>query len=104
MTALHVTDDLDDAAELQAVEGVGHRRAAGDPGVEVPRADRAAAALPGRGRQAEPVAPITVVLAEYVPHRWWEWPLHNQTALRLKGTLFFRPNTAVIDLPYHLLR
>jgi len=24
--------------------------------------------------------------------------------LRLKGTLFFRPNTAVIDLPYHLLR
>jgi hypothetical protein len=51
-----------------------------------------------------PSAPITVVLAEYVPHRWWEWPLHNQTALRLKGALFFRPNTAVVDLPYHLLR
>ena len=49
-------------------------------------------------------APITVVLAEYVPHRWWEWPLHNQTALRLKGTLFFRPNTCVVDVPYHLIR
>jgi hypothetical protein len=45
-----------------------------------------------------------VVLAEYVPRRWWEWPLHNQTALRLKGTLFFRPNTCVIDVPYHLVR
>jgi len=45
-----------------------------------------------------------VVLAEYVPRHWWEWPLHNQTALRLKTMLFFRPNTAVIDVPYHLIR
>ena len=51
-----------------------------------------------------PASPITVVLAEYVPRRWWEWPLHNQTALRLKGALFFRPNTCVIDVPYHLVR
>jgi len=28
--------------------------------------------------------------------------LHNQTALRLKLRLFFRPNTVVIDVPYHL--
>lgn len=52
----------------------------------------------------DPGAPITVVLAEYVTRRWWEWLLHNQTAFRLKANLFFRPNTAVIDLPYHLVR
>src|SRR5262249_19523988 len=34
--------------------------------------------------------PVTVVLAEYVPRRWWEFVLHSQTALRLKATLLFR--------------
>jgi hypothetical protein len=42
------------------------------------------------------------VLAEFVPRHLWEYPLHNQTALRLKLRLFFRPNTVVIDVPYHL--
>jgi hypothetical protein len=28
--------------------------------------------------------------------------LHNQTALRLKLRLFFRPNTVVVDVPYHM--
>lgn len=45
--------------------------------------------------------PITVVLAEFVPHHWWEWVLHSQTATRLKAALLFRPNTIVIDVPYH---
>jgi hypothetical protein len=45
--------------------------------------------------------PITVVLAEFVPRNWWEWILHSQTALRLKLSLLFRPNTIVIDIPYH---
>jgi amino acid transporter len=45
--------------------------------------------------------PITVVLASFVPHSWWEWLLHSQTALRLKASLLFRPNTIVIDVPYH---
>jgi hypothetical protein len=42
------------------------------------------------------------VLAEFVPRHIWEYPLHNQTALRLKFRLFRRPNTVVIDVPYHL--
>jgi amino acid transporter len=46
--------------------------------------------------------PITVVLASFVPHSWWEWLLHSQTALRLKASLLFRPNTIVIDVPYHV--
>ncbi|MGH2498617.1 MAG: APC family permease, partial [Candidatus Limnocylindria bacterium] len=45
--------------------------------------------------------PITVVLAEFVPHNWWEFLLHSQTAFRLKASLLFRPNTVVIDVPYH---
>jgi hypothetical protein len=44
---------------------------------------------------------LTVVLAEYVPRRWWEFLLHSQTAFRLKAALLFRPNTVVIDVPYH---
>ena len=45
--------------------------------------------------------PITIVLAEFVPRYWWEWILHSQTAFRLKLALLFRPNTIVIDVPYH---
>ena len=45
--------------------------------------------------------PITVVLAEFVPRHWWEFILHSQTAFRLKAALLFRPNTIVIDVPYH---
>ena len=45
--------------------------------------------------------PITIVLAEFVPRNWWEWILHSQTAFRLKLALLFRPNTIVIDVPYH---
>ena len=49
-----------------------------------------------------PDTPLTIVLPEFVPRHWWEFFLHNQTALRLKATLFFRPNTAVVDVPFHL--
>jgi len=45
--------------------------------------------------------PVTVVLASFVPHTWWEWLLHSQTSIRLKASLLFRPNTIVIDVPYH---
>ncbi|MDO8672797.1 MAG: amino acid permease, partial [Dehalococcoidia bacterium] len=51
-----------------------------------------------------PGTPITVILPEFVPNHWWEFLLHNQSALRIKLALFFRPNTVVIDVPYHLQR
>ena len=53
-------------------------------------------------QKQEPERPITVVLSEFVPRRPWEYLLHNQAALRLKLRLFFRPNTVVIDVPYHV--
>jgi amino acid transporter len=45
---------------------------------------------------------VTVLLPEFVPAHWWENLLHMQTALRLKGSLLFRPGTAVTSVPYHL--
>ncbi len=50
----------------------------------------------------DPERPITVVLSEFVPRHVWDYLLHNQSALGLKLRLFFRPNTVVIDVPYHV--
>jgi len=45
---------------------------------------------------------VTIVLPEFIPARWWQQILHNQTALLIKGTLLFRKNVIVTDVPYHL--
>ncbi|HKR99842.1 MAG TPA: APC family permease [Candidatus Dormibacteraeota bacterium] len=47
---------------------------------------------------------LCVVLPELVNTRWWHQVLHNQSALRLKAALLFRPGTVVINVPYHLQR
>jgi amino acid transporter len=47
---------------------------------------------------------ITVVLPEFVPSRWWENLLHNQSALRLKAALLYEPGIVVANVPYHLGR
>jgi hypothetical protein len=105
VTAIHVTDDMEAADELRCAWK------AWDTDVPLVILESKYRALSGplmhyldAVAKKNPTAPITVVLAEYVPRRWWEWPLHNQTALRLKASLFFRPNTCVIDVPYHLVR
>jgi len=46
--------------------------------------------------------PITVVVSGFVARNPWEWLLHSQTAFRLRASLLFRPNTVVIDVPYHV--
>jgi hypothetical protein len=105
VTAIHITDDLAAADELRCAWK------AWETDVPLVILESRYRALTGPllhyldaiGKK-NPNTPITVVLAEYVPRRWWEWPLHNQTALRLKGALFFRPNTCVVDVPYHLAR
>jgi hypothetical protein len=45
---------------------------------------------------------VTVLIPEFVAHRWWEHLLHNQSALALKAHLLFRENTAVCSLPVHV--
>jgi hypothetical protein len=45
---------------------------------------------------------VTIVLPEFLPARWWQQILHNQTALLIKGQMLFRKNVVVTDVPYHL--
>jgi hypothetical protein len=47
---------------------------------------------------------LMVVLPEFVARHWWELFLHNQTALRIKRVLLFKPGVVVVDVPYHLRR
>jgi amino acid transporter len=45
---------------------------------------------------------ITIILPEFIPARWWQHLLHNQTALLIKGALLFRKGVIVTNVPYHL--
>jgi hypothetical protein len=47
---------------------------------------------------------VTVVLPEFIPARWWQQLLHNQSSLLLKGSLLFRKSVVVVSVPYHLER
>ena len=49
----------------------------------------------------------TVLLPEFIPAKWWEHLLHNQTAWLLKIALLYRRRKfgkvrAIIDIPVHL--
>jgi len=45
---------------------------------------------------------LTVVIPEFVVHRWWEHLLHNQSALLLKARLLYRRDTVVTSVPWHI--
>lgn len=45
---------------------------------------------------------ITVVLPEFIPAKWWQHVLHNQSSLLLKGSLLFKKGVIVTSVPYHL--
>ncbi len=45
---------------------------------------------------------LTIVLPEFVPSKWWQYALHNQTGLQLKTALFFSRGKIVTSVPYHL--
>ena len=49
----------------------------------------------------------TVLLPEFVPAKWWQGLLHNQTAWLLKTAMLYRRRNlgfqrVIIDVPYHL--
>ncbi|TMC23800.1 MAG: amino acid permease, partial [Chloroflexi bacterium] len=46
---------------------------------------------------------LTVILPEFVVAHWWEFPLHNQTALQLKTAFLTQPSIVVTDIPQHLV-
>jgi amino acid transporter len=45
---------------------------------------------------------LTIILPEFVPAKWWQHLLHNQTALLIKAALLFSKGKAVLSVPYHL--
>jgi hypothetical protein len=50
-----------------------------------------------------------IILPEFVPARWWQNLLHNQTAWLIKTALLYRRRRmgfqrVIIDIPYHLQR
>ena len=55
-------------------------------------------------QELHPEETLTVILPEFVVAHWWEYPLHNQTAVRLKAALLDRPSIVVTDIPRHLRR
>ncbi len=55
-------------------------------------------------QEMHPEETLTVILPEFVVAHWWEYPLHNQTAVRLKAALLARPSIVVTDIPRHLRR
>ncbi|WP_200827751.1 APC family permease [Thermomonospora echinospora] len=55
-----------------------------------------------RIRRRSPRDVVCVFIPEYVVDHWWEQLLHNQSALRLKARLLFRPGVMVTSVPWHL--
>jgi hypothetical protein len=47
---------------------------------------------------------VTIVLPEFIPAKWWQHLLHNQSSLTLKGALLFKEGVIVTNVPYHLKR
>ncbi len=45
---------------------------------------------------------VTIVLPQFVPARWWQNFLHNQTALLIRTLFLFRREVMVTDVPFHL--
>jgi hypothetical protein len=48
-----------------------------------------------------------VVLPEFIPAKWWQALLHNQTTIAIRTALLYRRRTQgfqriIIDIPYHL--
>jgi hypothetical protein len=45
---------------------------------------------------------VTCILPEFVLDRWYHRPLHNQTALLIKGALLFEPGVVTTSVPYRI--
>lgn len=101
--AVHVTDDPEEAEAMR----LRWERWGGDVPLVIVESPYRALIQPllayiDAVDNRDPTEPITIVLPEIVPRHLWEYVLHSQTALRLKMRLFLRPNTVVVNVPYHV--
>jgi hypothetical protein len=94
-----------DPEQLEQVVGGWHERELDVPLVlvEAPFRDLGAPLLEEvRRHTARGDTIVTVVLPEFIPARWWENLLHNQTAFYFKRLLLFEPGVVVTSVPFHL--
>jgi amino acid transporter len=101
VTAVHVTDDLDHAAEVR------HRFAKQLPGVPFVIVESPYRSLvrplirylEDAAKQSKDDV-LVVLLAEYVPRHWWERFLYNENARRIEKALLGQPNILVAEVPF----
>jgi hypothetical protein len=103
VTALHVTDDMERGQELRDA----WEKAVLDVPMVIINSPYRSFVQPVVSYvdaldRADPGQYVTVVLPEYRTPWPWQRVLHNQSAHRLKSALIERPNTVVIEVPYHL--
>jgi amino acid transporter len=103
VTALHITDDMDSGQDLKrewesmvldvpmALINSPYRSFVAPVISYIDLLDR-----------ADPGQYVTVVLPEYRSLLPWQRFLHNQSARRLRNAVMERPNTVIIEVPYHL--
>jgi amino acid transporter len=53
-------------------------------------------------REQRPELMLTIVMPEIIVAHWWQRPLHNQLAARLRRAVRRLPRTIVVMVPYHL--
>jgi amino acid transporter len=103
VTALHVTDDLEAGQEL--------RQRWNDRVMDIEMVlinspyrsfVRPVLSYVDALDKADPGQYVTVVLPEFRTPWPWQRFLHNQSARRLKNALMERPNTVIVEVPYHL--
>ena len=93
VTAVCLVSDAEAEPIVKAI-----RRRATDVAVAIPRGDLGRY-LDDRER-ADPKRPIAVVISDVVPRRRWSYLLDGEALLKLR--LLVRPNTVVVDIPYHV--
>jgi len=103
VTAVHITDDLQEAESVRAQ----WEEAIPDVPIVIVESPYRALIAPFLAYvdavdRANPQGRITVVLPEFVTVHFWQNLLHNQPAVRLRRALMRRPNTAVVNVLYHL--
>lgn len=109
VTAAHVAIDTHDADVIQEVWMALQKNAPKDEESQLVIIESPYRSLAGpllsyinAVHELYPEDTITVMLPEYVVSHWWEFPLHNQTAFRLKTALLSHPSIVVTNIPQHL--
>jgi hypothetical protein len=101
VTVVHVTDDLERAADLRRRFA---KQVPGLPFVIVESPYRSLVRpliryLEDAARQSADDV-LVILLPEYVPRHWWERYLYNENARRIRSALLGRPNILVAEVPF----